>query len=110
MRAVSARKTKFYWASIGGADPEPVEVTAVDGKRVAFTLGCPDPFPLGRGSHVRLGRCARAWGGSEDFFTTIQPEPMDRPVAATADQTTREKERIAWENRPVSQHRWRGAR
>lgn len=103
------RKTKFYWASIGGADPEPVEVTKVDGKRVVYTLGCPDPFLLEKGSPVRLGREAREWGGSEDFFTTIKPTPMKRPKIAAPEQVKREKERIAWENRPIP-HRWRGQR
>lgn len=107
---MSERKSKFYWASVAGADPEPVEVTKVDGKRVAFTIGCPVPFPLGRGSHVRLGRETTEWGGSRQFFTTIDPEPMTRPVHATKEQVQREKDRIAYENRPLPQHSWRGPR
>lgn len=40
------RKTQFYWASIAGADTEPVEVTTLNGERVAYTCGCGDPFYL----------------------------------------------------------------
>jgi hypothetical protein len=39
-------KAEFYWAIIGDANPEPVAVTMLDGKRVAYTIGCPDPFDL----------------------------------------------------------------
>jgi hypothetical protein len=42
------RKIEFWWASIAGADPEPVEVTSLDGERVAYTCGCADPFYLDR--------------------------------------------------------------
>ncbi len=103
------RKTVFYWASIAGADPEPVEVATVDGKRVAYTLGCPDPFPLGKGSPVKLGREALEWGGHDVFFTTYSPSPMDRPMHASEHQKQREKERIEWENL-IIEHRWRGPR
>ena len=42
------RKTKFWWASVAGAECEPVEVTTLDGERVAYTCGCGDPFYLDR--------------------------------------------------------------
>lgn len=37
---------KFYWAVVGDASPEPVAVVVEDGKRVAYTCGCPDPFDI----------------------------------------------------------------
>jgi hypothetical protein len=36
----------FMWAKIGDAEPEIVEVTIRDGKKVALSAGCPDPFWL----------------------------------------------------------------
>lgn len=42
------RKTEFWWASVAGANCEPVEVTTKDGERVAYTCGCADPFYLDR--------------------------------------------------------------
>lgn len=38
----------------------------------------------------------------------IEPEPMTRPDRGGGRQVEREKERIAYENRPLPQHRWRG--
>ena len=43
------RKTTFAWASIAGADPEPVELVEVNGRKGAYTLGCADPFWLDEG-------------------------------------------------------------
>ncbi len=43
---MSARKTEFWWASIHGAEPEPVERTTHDGRDCVYTLGCDDPFYL----------------------------------------------------------------
>jgi hypothetical protein len=41
------RKVEFWWASIHGADPEPVEKTVTDdGRACVYTLGCADPFYL----------------------------------------------------------------
>ena len=40
------RKTEFWWASIHGADPEPVEKTEREGRHCIYTLGCADPFYL----------------------------------------------------------------
>lgn len=37
---------KYYWAVVGDASPEPVAVVIENGKRVAYTCGCPDPFEL----------------------------------------------------------------
>lgn len=40
------KKAKFYWARIGEGNYEPVAVTGKKGERLAYTIGCPDPFPV----------------------------------------------------------------
>lgn len=44
---------KFYWAVIGDASPEPVAVVEENGRRMAYTCGCADPFDLD-GEHVNI--------------------------------------------------------
>jgi len=39
-------RSKFYWARIGDGNYEPVAVTGKKGFRMAYTIGCPDPFPV----------------------------------------------------------------
>lgn len=39
-------RVKFYWARIGDGNFEPVAVKGRKGKRMAYTIGCPDPFPV----------------------------------------------------------------
>lgn len=39
-------KTEFYWAIVGDSAPEPVAVTGPKGARMAYTIGCEDPFPI----------------------------------------------------------------
>lgn len=39
-------KGKFYWARIGDGNYEPVAVTGKRGKRLAYTIACPDPFEV----------------------------------------------------------------
>lgn len=41
-----AGKAKFYWAMIGNGNYEPVAVKGKKGERMAYTIGCPDPFPV----------------------------------------------------------------
>jgi hypothetical protein len=43
---MAGRKTEFWWASIHGADPEPVEKTKHEDRPCVYTLGCADPFYL----------------------------------------------------------------
>ena len=43
---MSERKSEFWWASIYGADPEPVEKTERNGRPCVYTIGCADPFYL----------------------------------------------------------------
>ena len=46
--AAGKSASQFWWATIAGADCEPVEVTELDGERVAYTCGCGDPFYIDR--------------------------------------------------------------
>ena len=47
---------RFYWARIGDGNPEPVAVKRENGKRVCYTLACPDPYDVeGKTSPVKLG-------------------------------------------------------
>lgn len=39
-------KANFYWARIGNGNYEPVAVTGKKGARMAYTIGCADPFPV----------------------------------------------------------------
>lgn len=39
-------KAKFYWARIGDGNYEPVAVRGKKGERMAYTIGCPDPFAV----------------------------------------------------------------
>lgn len=45
-KMTAERKNLFWWASVHGADPEPVECVEVDGKSACYTCGCADPFFL----------------------------------------------------------------
>lgn len=45
---------RLWWVSVGGNPGEPAQVVTEDGKRTAFTIGCPDGIVLGRGSGVKL--------------------------------------------------------
>lgn len=47
-------KTEFWWASIHGADPEPVEKSEHEGRPCVYTLGCADPFYLDDANAVEL--------------------------------------------------------
>lgn len=39
-------KARFYWARIGDGNYEPVAVKGAKPHRMAYTIGCPDPFPV----------------------------------------------------------------
>lgn len=91
------RKTEFWWASVAGADCEPVEVTMLDGERVAYTCGCGDPFYLDRTDCPVLLVPAYATDGAMDRPKT--------PVQEAAD----EKRRLR-AIRYARNHSWRGPR
>jgi hypothetical protein len=93
---VGKAKSQFWWATIAGADCEPVEVTKLDGERVAYTCGCGDPFYLDR----------------PDCPCVLVPdysgEPMERPLTPKqeAAQLRRERRQMA----AAGRHGWRGPR
>lgn len=104
------KKAEFWWASIYGADPEPVEKAEHDGRPCVYTLGCADPFYLD--------------GGAVEFVGGKIDRPMS-PAAAklVADdwQAQRDAARkgiktyvslITGKRSPVSTwaHSWRGPR
>ena len=104
-------KSQFYWASIAGADPEPVEVSKLDGRRVAYTCGCADPFFLDeKDCPVRLGTERLSPSGTSRLLLDFKgaPTPMERPEipdkgeAAILDQV--------FHRRPPAKHGWRGPR
>ena len=43
---MTVRKAEFVWASIAGADAEPVEIIEESGRKGILTTGCADPFWL----------------------------------------------------------------
>lgn len=115
---MSDRKTKFYWASVAGADPEPVEVCTVEGRRACYTLGCADPFFLDEPNcPVRLGSAREApWSTYHDALVLHfkKVKPMPRPKLPNEAQTAY----IVHEDRPDIRtlayvrggHGWRGPR
>ena len=44
----------FRWVRVGDGNPEPAAIKTVNGVRMAFTIGCPDGFVLGRSSAVKV--------------------------------------------------------
>lgn len=71
----SGGKTEFWWASIHGADPEPVEKTEHEGRPCVYTLGCADPFYLDEPGVQLIGTEA-AWSSRRPTFV----ENLDQPV------------------------------
>ena len=123
---MSERKTEFWWASIAGADPEPVEKTEHDGRPCVYTLGCADPFYLDA-TPCLVALITKARDGRDvlaDQLPAYDRLPMRRPIhpdKTLADQAAIAAERAAtprnskrpfaaipgW--RPAS-HGWRGPR
>lgn len=109
---MSDRKTKFMWASIAGADPEPVEVTTLDGRPVVYTLGCNDPFYLDDGARVvRLGGTFSRYGHGPLCMNFKSKEPMERPVLPDADAKKALSDHYAQLRLDkLPRHSWRGPR
>lgn len=106
------RKAEFYWASIGGADPEPVELVVIDGRRAVYTCGCGDPFFLDdKTVRVKLGTSsASICGGSPTwvFDDLGAARPMQRPGRMATAEKRAQKE--AYHTRVPVVHSWRGPR
>lgn len=114
------RKTEFWWASIAGADPEPVEKTEVDGRPAVYTCGCADPFFLDdKKTLVRLlmtdwsnaSTSRVVWKFADErrlahtpYTGLDRPEHPDKVIAARAAQTHDSAPGFS------SSHGWRGPR
>jgi hypothetical protein len=87
------RKATFAWASIAGADAEPVEVIEQDGRRGVLTTGCQDPFWLDDDK-----------AGVLLYVNTLKrPHPLETQEQRAA----RQKEYEAYR---ATRHGWRGPR
>jgi len=96
------RKTEFWWATIAGADCEPVEVVTVEGKRLAYTCGCGDPF------HLDQPDCPCILVASQAARFGDEGGPMLRPLTPKQEKNAfRRKQRQLAEMRA---HSWRGPR
>lgn len=107
---MTERKTEFWWASIAGADPEPVEKTEHEGRPCVYTCGCADPFYLGDPDNpVRLAG-VRSVPGTNDLRLDFKAEePMVRPTLP--DRTEAAQIAAHYHPRPlVVGHSWRGPR
>lgn len=105
------RKTEFWWASIAGADCEPVEVATLDGERVAYTCGCGDPFYLDRPDSLVV-LVPDDWEWSDDLSGEKKPIPLERPLTpkqAVAEQRKYER-KLAADRAAGIRHSWRGPR
>lgn len=93
---MSEPKSEFWWASVSGADCEPVEVTTLDGERVAYTCGCADPFYLDR----------------PDNLIVLVSGPEDRPLtpAQTAAKEAAWQRQLKRDAKRGIHHGWRGPR
>jgi hypothetical protein len=101
---VSARKAEFWWASIHGADPEPVEKTEHDGRPCVFTIGCADAFYLDENPCPVL---------FVDHEAMPRPEHPDKKEAERAAKYAGRRSYM-WQGKrvrlPPIQHGWRGPR
>lgn len=106
------RKTEFWWASVAGADCEPVEVTVLDGERVAYTCGCADPFYLDRPDClVALVPIEKRYDGNLRKYVPLE-QPLERPLTPaqeTAKAAAYERKLKADAKRGIH-HGWRGPR
>lgn len=119
---MSERKAQFCWASIAGADPEPVELVRIDGRLAIYTCGCADPFFLNDKSvPVRVGRTeirSQNSDASPVFIEDASLVAISRPLLGDkwqADQDAKiaEKAKLRQARRKsgvVFSHGWRGPR
>lgn len=109
------RKTKFYWASIAGADPEPVELIEIDGRKAIYTCGCGDPFFLDDAdTKIRLGEERASIHGDQQRWIIVfrtNPRPMERPTIPASHEAQAQLDAIRRERaETLPRHGWRGAR
>lgn len=72
-------KAKFYWARIGDGNFEPVAVRGKKGERMAYTIGCADPFAVDEPNSAVLL--------DEDY------SPMDPPLTPKQEANALRRER-----------------
>lgn len=83
---MTIEKARFYWARIGDGNFEPVAVRGRKGERMAWTIGCADPFPVDTLDSAIL--LADEWGD--------QPEsPMTAPLTPAQEESAARRERHA---------------
>jgi len=88
-------KDKFKWASIAGADPEPVEVIEVEGRLGIYTIGCEDPF----------------WLDDKSAQIVLYANSLDRPPNPETQEQRDAKEALYLAERASGKrHGWRGPR
>lgn len=92
------RKTRFYWARIGDGNYEPVAVIGRKGARMAYTIGCQDPFSVDEDNPaiVVLEKSENAYDGGQ------MTAPLTPKQEAAADRRERRYREIA------AQHRYAG--
>lgn len=100
-------KTQFFWAIVGDSAPEPVAVSGADGQRVAYTIGCADPFPVDA-DDATIELIPHTKG--VQFVSLDVPEPLKIP--ATPEQTRKRREesekQLAKERRRGISHGYAG--
>ncbi len=116
-------KTAFYWAIIGDSAPEPVAVTGEPGARLAYTIGCPDPFEVDvPDTNIELLRPRELdpiWNEKDHSryyvaqgYTIPEPEPMEFPKLLDLEtlkvKRAEAEERLAEERRRGKSHGYAG--
>lgn len=78
---MDAPKADFYWAVVGEAKPEPVAVVIENGKRVAYTCGCADPFDID-GADAAIVLIDRYGNVGSPSPLLVPPTPKEQAEAA----------------------------
>lgn len=86
------RKSPFGWASIAGANPEPIELAELDGRPCLYTIGCEDAYFLTDGNVV------------------VYADELRRPNNLLTQEQIDEKERKWRLDESKRKHSWRGPR
>jgi hypothetical protein len=87
------RKARFGWASIAGADAEPVEIIEKNGRTGVLTTGCEDPF----------------WLDDKKAGVLLYANELQRPKPLETDAQRNEREE-QYRQYKASHHGWRGWR
>jgi len=108
---MSERKTEFWWASIHGADPEPVEKAEHEGRPCVYTLGCADPFYLDEEpSAVMFVSPDNGYAGPWGRWIEPELKPLSRPKHPSKQLAEAAALAAARAKTPARFHGWRGPR